>query len=123
MNSDYPNRISEHFTSFPNNNKMTVDTNPKVFEHIHRHLQGYDIDLTSLDECLLKDVHKDAIYFRLEKLITKLNLTSNRRRHRYFSDGDTTMTTDSDTAMSAISDTTVSVITVSDTSHIESIES
>jgi hypothetical protein len=81
IRSDSPNlfmnRFEKEFSSKDNVKtinqlRMAVDRCPIVFEYIQRHLQGYNVDVTSIPIHLVRHVKEDAEYYGLEKLKQRL---------------------------------------------------
>ena len=81
IKSDAPNLFTNRFEkeltggNMGNNSinlRMAVDRNPTIFEYIHRHLQGYDVNSSCIPSHLLQHVLEDAHYYCLEKLVSKL---------------------------------------------------
>ncbi|CAG8594529.1 hypothetical protein C2G38_2174188 [Gigaspora rosea] len=71
--SDSPNYFTEIFSSPSDESRtktMIIDRDPKIFEDIVRHLQGYNT--TPQDEIHYSDLYTDAIYYNLTKLKSQL---------------------------------------------------
>lgn len=70
--SDAPNVFTERFEAQPKSTRMAVDRSPKVFDLVHKHLQGYDIDVTGLSPDVRRHLLEDALYYRLPRLRARL---------------------------------------------------
>jgi hypothetical protein len=66
--SDGPNKLTSLLVQHPNRRYFTLDTNPNVFEYVHRHLQGYH-PMHDFHRQSLIDLSQDATYYSLPRLI------------------------------------------------------
>jgi len=67
LSSDAPSYFTRFFSSEENADKVLfIDRNPKVFEKIYNHLQGYTLDIQDAYEMV--HIWSDAYYFGLKRL-------------------------------------------------------